>query len=218
MVVLVDINNKKGYYKCMSNLIDKGYITCKGLKKKVALSGCSASSIEVKLGKSDGWLRQILRDAYLPTADGLAKLSMYFRCKPEELIEFNGFEIKEMYTGYEFNYPENPEGVVTYRPLMELFYDIYTERGDDWKKKLNTFFDGIEPVFNEFITEEQKKAFAENAERNRANATSGRSSNKPGLSVVNRSRIRTDKDMKIIHIYDICKALRCPIGRVMGYK
>ena len=133
-------------------------------------------------------------------------------------MEFNGYEVKEMYSGYRFDHPENPEGVVTYRPLMELFYDTYTERGDDWKKKLNAFFDGIESSAKEALAEGTRKAFAENAEKNKANITSGRSNNRPGIPLPVRAKIRNDKDIKLLRVYDICKALRCPIGRVMGYK
>lgn len=184
----------------------------------VALSGKSAYAISVELGHDEGWLGAIIRGRSLMKTNNLAQLCNYFRCSPDELIEFHGFDISEKYKDFEFQFPREPKGVVTYRPLLEIFYDTYTERGEDWKEKLNIFFDKIEPLYNELATDSQKKGFEEARERARANVTSGRSNNRPGLSSVYRTRIRTDKDMKIIHIYDICKALRCPIGRVMGYK
>lgn len=204
-------------------IITSGLVTCEQLKRRVSIGTKSPEAISKEMGIGATWLRDIMAGRYMMSAANLARLCAYFGCGPDELIEFHGYEVDKRYEGYRFEPPENAVGELTFEPLRSLFYDTYTERGEDWKKKLKAFFDSVENTGGRCFSESQVKAFAEVRERKRAEAAErggkrAPHASIPGVSAVKRAAFSLDRDMKIQSVYDVCRALRCPIGRVLGYR
>ena len=204
----------------MGYIQNSGIITCEQLKRKVAVGTERPSALSKTLGFPDSWLRNIFNGQSMMMASSLAKLCRHFRCGPDELVEFHGYEIDPRYEGYRYEPPEDGTGELTFEPLRSLFYDTYTERGEDWKKKLGDFFDTVKSSSVNSFSENQKKIFAETREKIKEKAAKSGTPHpgKQGVTARKRASFSMDRDMKIISVYDVCRALRCPIGRVMGYK
>lgn len=199
---------------------ENGIITCEQLKKRVAIGAESSAEVARAVGRESSWLRGVFAGRYMMMASSLAKLCAYFRCGPDELIEFHGYEVDKRYEGYRFEPPENAVGELTFEPLRSLFYDTYTERGEDWIKKLNAFFDSVKSSTANSMTERQVESLKRlGEERRQAAAGTGiLHPGRPGIGGAKRTAFRNDRDMKIISVYDVCRVLRCPIGRVLGYR
>ncbi len=200
---------------------ESGIITCDQLKKKVAVSTETPSMVAKAIGKDVNWLRGVFAGRYMMMASSLAKLCRHYRCGPDELVEFHGYEIDPRYEGYRYEPPEDGTGELTFEPLRSLFYDTYTERGEDWKKKLGDFFDTVKNSTANSMTERQVESIKKmREERERKRETEGTviHPGKQGVTARKRASFSMDRDMKIISVYDVCRALRCPVGRVLGYK
>lgn len=204
----------------MGYIQESGIITCEQLKRKVAVGTERPTALSTALGFPKAWLRNVINGQSMMMASSLAKLCCHFRCGPDELVEFHGYEIDPRYEGYRYEPPEDGTGELTFEPLRSLFYDTYTERGEDWKKKLNDFFDTVKSSTANSMTERQVEVLKKvhEAQKRKAGEAGVRHPGRPGVGDAKRVSFRRDKDMKIISVYDVCRALRCPIGRVMGYK
>ena len=199
---------------------ESGIITCEQLKEKVATGTENSAVVARAIGRESSWLRGVFAGRYMMMASSLAKLCCHFRCGPDELVEFHGYEIDPRYEGYKFVPPEDGAGELTFEPLRKLFYKTYTERGEDWIKKLNDFFDTVKSSTANSMTERQAESLRKihEEQRRKAGEMGVRHPGRPGVGVAKRTAFRNDGDMKIVSVYDVCRALRCPVGRVLGYK
>lgn len=150
-----------------------------------------------------------------PTLLTLLRLSAFFDVGINELITFRGIEVKDRFKKSPYERRSRREYVelsVSYGPLRCLFFDTY---GNNWKTKLNEYFDKVErPDVSEALIRNGKEL----ANRLHGIDREPKAVNPNTLSAKIKYNLKNDKEVSIGVLYELCKTLRCTPDWIVTYK
>lgn len=191
----------------------KELISFERLKEFIKGRGMKLSYVSEKTcGRSD-YLSYMLCTKNLLKTDKIASICAFFKCRPSDIMEFYGFEIKE-YFNKEPLYipPENPEGVVTYKPFWDFMASYQMSHPD---KTANDLFNIVGPLRE--MSDNTKVRIAASI-KDKYGTDVDFTSEGCIFSEASRTKIRHDKPVSVRAIYGICRALGCSPDWVMSYK
>lgn len=190
-----------------------------GFKRKIAIENITCAELERKIGLYPKALHSLASYSKVtPNVEIIAKLCAYFKCSLDDLVVFNGYDIKPEFKGMNFEpYEPAEEGpYLTYEPMYSLFLSKY---GVTWRGKMDEFFSTVQPYEK---SEKLKKSLEEKNNKNFGYSAKEKGStnrvHKGGLNTGIRSHLRHNEPVDMRTIYEICKALGCTPGCIIGYK
>ena len=164
---------------------------------------------------SGTYYNYIIKDGPVSTGH-IAKLCYILKCTPNDIMDFEGIEVKEEFKGNTPFYTPSEEatGKVTYETLRKLVQEFYRDREE--KKTMNDLFDSLPKPKITVQTEKGLEAML--AARGLKAESPKRKSYTTGIPFAIRTKITNDRSLRLSYIYDICDLLGCTPSWVLSYK
>lgn len=196
-----------------------GLVDMSALRTVPALKGMSQASVYRAAGISMSHWGNMIHGRFIPPTETVAKICAALQCSVDEIIKFNGIEVKDTFKKIDPFVEHTPDTTgtyaVSYEPLRNLIMSHYGNRM--YKQKMDELLQKIPLVGGT----EKQKANMELRQEVRRKEIAERGTTGTGIPPKVRSmmlRFKTDKPINMRYVYNLCKVLGCTPAWIMTYR
>ncbi len=202
----------------------KELISLEKIKAVGILRGITIRAMAEASGYSESHFWNVLEGRFIPDTEHIAKLCAFLECSVDDVVEFYGYEVKEIYTKKDPFIEHTPKTgeiyTVSYEPLRNLILYHYGQK--NYNIKMTELLNKI-PVLGstEKQRENMQKVLQGNRERFKEKGvlgTGGVNKLDGGIGGKKKMCFKHDRPLNMRYVYSLCKLLGCTPAWVMTYK